>query len=58
MPVFRSYDGCELAYHVSREGPPVLCLAGGPGRASAYLAEIADCLPGRTTGPSGYQGNR
>jgi pimeloyl-ACP methyl ester carboxylesterase len=47
--VFRSYDGCELAYHVSGEGPPVLCLAGGPGRASAYIAEIADCLPGRTT---------
>lgn len=48
MPTFPSLDGLELAYHVSGEGPPVVCLAGGPGRASAYLAGITASLPGRT----------
>ncbi|MER7395896.1 alpha/beta hydrolase [Streptomyces sp. NPDC000151] len=48
MFTFPSFDGVELAYHSAGEGPPVVCLAGGPGRASAYLSDLTDCLPGRT----------
>ena len=48
MPTFPSFDGVRLAYHTAGEGAPVVCLAGGPGRASAYLSGIIACLPGRT----------
>lgn len=33
-------DGTRLALHVRGEGPPLLCLPGGPGRASAYLEDL------------------
>jgi len=36
MPSFCAADGTELAYHV--QGAPLVCLPGGPGRASSYLA--------------------
>ncbi|WP_043545786.1 alpha/beta fold hydrolase [Salinispora arenicola] len=48
MPTFSSFDGLRLAYHTAGEGAPVVCLAGGPGRASAYMSGITACLPGRT----------
>lgn len=48
MPTFPSFDGLELTYHISGEGPPIVCLAGGPGRASAYLSGITAGLPGST----------
>ncbi|NUT10970.1 MAG: alpha/beta hydrolase [Nonomuraea sp.] len=40
MPTFSAYDGTVLAYHVSGEGDPVVCLPGGPMQASAYLGDL------------------
>ncbi|MGW2235313.1 alpha/beta fold hydrolase [Streptomyces sp. NPDC001759] len=41
MPAFTAPDGTELAYHVlGDDGPPVVCLPGGPMQASAYLGEL------------------
>ncbi|MET8767766.1 alpha/beta hydrolase [Streptomyces sp. NPDC004658] len=39
MPTFSAYDGTRLAYHVSGDGPPLICLPGGP-TDSAYLADL------------------
>jgi pimeloyl-ACP methyl ester carboxylesterase len=40
MPRFRSYDGTTLAYHEEGSGEPLVCLPGGPGRASRYLGDL------------------
>ena len=40
MPAFCAADGTELAYHVQGEGIPLLCVPGGPMRASAYLGDL------------------
>src|SRR5215472_18943699 len=40
MPSFSAADGTELAYHVHGEGIPLLCVPGGPMRASAYLGDL------------------
>jgi proline iminopeptidase len=40
MPVFDAFDGTELAYHVDGAGAPLICLPGGPMRASAYLGDL------------------
>ncbi|WP_327715241.1 alpha/beta hydrolase [Streptomyces sp. NBC_00490] len=40
MPTFTSYDGTELAYHLTGEGPPLVVLPGGPMRASGYLGDL------------------
>jgi len=40
MPVFSAPDGTTLAYHAFGDGPPVICLPGGPMQASAYLGEL------------------
>ena len=34
VPSFTAVDGTELAYHLTGEGEPLLCLPGGPMRAS------------------------
>src|SRR3954452_16530354 len=36
----RSYDGTELAYRLVGQGPLLLCVPGGPGRAAAYLGDL------------------
>ena len=66
MPAFPAPDGTEIAYHVIGSGPessaPVICLPGGPMRASAYLGDLgglATCrrlilLDLRGTGESGH----
>ncbi|MFF7727040.1 alpha/beta fold hydrolase [Streptomyces sp. NPDC008001] len=46
MPTLTTADGTELAYHVTGEGEPLLCLPGGPMRASAYLGDLGG-LPRR-----------
>jgi proline iminopeptidase len=51
MPAFRAFDGTELAYHVHGDGngdggAPLICLPGGPMRASAYLGDLGG-LSGR-----------
>lgn len=40
MARFTSYDGTELAYRIEGSGEPLICLAGGPGRASSYLGDL------------------
>jgi pimeloyl-ACP methyl ester carboxylesterase len=40
MPSFASYDGTELSYRAVGDGPPLVCLAGGPGRAAEYLGDL------------------
>jgi pimeloyl-ACP methyl ester carboxylesterase len=40
MPTFSTPDGSRLAYHVSGEGPTLVCIPGGPGRASFYLRDL------------------
>ncbi|MGP4086840.1 alpha/beta fold hydrolase [Streptomyces sp. KR55] len=40
MPSFSAYDGTELAHHVLGNGPPLVCLPGGPMQASAYLGDL------------------
>jgi pimeloyl-ACP methyl ester carboxylesterase len=38
---FASYDGTRLHYERRGDGPPLVCLGGGPGRAVAYLEDLA-----------------
>ncbi|WP_171166160.1 alpha/beta fold hydrolase [Streptomyces sp. I05A-00742] len=40
MPTFTAHDGTTLAYHSLGEGEPLLCLPGGPMRASVYLGDL------------------
>jgi pimeloyl-ACP methyl ester carboxylesterase len=40
MSCFASYDGAELAYRLVGDGPPLVCLPGGPGRAAEYLGDL------------------
>ena len=40
MPSFASYDGTEIAYRLLGDGPPLVCLPGGPGRAAGYLGDL------------------
>jgi proline iminopeptidase len=40
MSRFVSYDGTEIGYHVIGDGPPLVCLPGGPGRSVEYLRDL------------------
>jgi pimeloyl-ACP methyl ester carboxylesterase len=40
MARFASYDGTQIGYRVAGAGPPLVCLPGGPGRASEYLGDL------------------
>jgi len=40
MTRFASYDGTELGYRVVGDGPSLVCLPGGPGRAAEYLGDL------------------
>lgn len=48
MPRFRSWDGTELAYRVTGDGPPLVCVPGGPGQAVAYLGDLGGLSATRT----------
>ena len=48
MPVFTAADGTRLAYTTVGDGPPLLCVPGGPGRAAAYLEELGGLSGSRT----------
>ncbi|MGW2559467.1 alpha/beta fold hydrolase [Streptomyces sp. NPDC001514] len=48
MPIFSAYDGTSLAYHVEGEGEPLICLPGGPMRASAYFGDLGGLTGHRT----------
>lgn len=45
---FSSYDGTALAYAELGSGPRLVCLAGGPGRASEYLEDLGGLTSTRT----------
>jgi pimeloyl-ACP methyl ester carboxylesterase len=40
VPTFHSPDGLRLVYHQLGDGPPLVCLPGGPMQASAYLGDL------------------
>ncbi|WP_239118028.1 alpha/beta fold hydrolase [Paractinoplanes ferrugineus] len=40
MENFESFDGTRLAFHRVGEGSPLICVPGGPMRASAYLGTL------------------
>ncbi|WP_410812441.1 alpha/beta fold hydrolase [Micromonospora sp. 067-2] len=40
MPTFAAPDGTTLAYRIFGDGSPLVCLAGGPMRDSAYLGDL------------------
>ncbi|MEV0647178.1 alpha/beta hydrolase [Phytomonospora sp. NPDC050363] len=40
MHTFASYDGTEIAYRRSGDGPPLIVAPGGPARASEYLGDL------------------
>lgn len=40
MTRFASYDGTEIGYRVLGDGPPLICLPGGPGRTGEYLGDL------------------
>lgn len=48
MPLFHAFDGTRLAYHLVGEGEPLLCVPGGPMRASEYLGELGGLARERT----------
>ncbi|MEU1913156.1 alpha/beta fold hydrolase [Streptomyces massasporeus] len=48
MPAFSAPDGTVLTYHVTGEGPPLLCLPGGPMQDSVYLGDLGGLTAHRT----------
>jgi proline iminopeptidase len=48
MSSFASYDGTRLAYTEAGTGPRLVCLPGGPGRASVYLEDLGGLSESRT----------
>ncbi|GIG66982.1 alpha/beta fold hydrolase [Phytomonospora endophytica] len=48
MPTFTAPDGTALAYRTVGDGPPLLCVPGGPMRASAYLGDLGGLSRHRT----------
>lgn len=48
MPYATAADGVRLAYTEVGDGPPLLCLPGGPGRAAVYLQDLGGLAAERT----------
>ena len=48
MTTFAAPDGTRLAYREVGAGPALLCVPGGPGRAAAYLEDLAGLAERRT----------
>ncbi|MBY8877081.1 alpha/beta fold hydrolase [Actinacidiphila acidipaludis] len=48
MPTFTAPDGTTLAYRLDGRGGPLVCLPGGPMRASVYLGDLAGLASHRT----------
>ncbi|MDX3574961.1 alpha/beta hydrolase [Streptomyces sp. ID05-47C] len=40
MPIFSASDGTSLVFHIDGDGAPLVCLPGGPMRASSYLGNL------------------
>jgi len=37
---FASYDGTQIGYRILGDGPPLVCLPGGPGRTCEYFGDL------------------
>ncbi|MFC5635719.1 alpha/beta fold hydrolase [Streptomyces bullii] len=48
MPSFTAPDGTTIAYHVTGDGPPLVCLPGGPMQDSVYLGDLGGLTAHRT----------
>ena len=48
MPFLTAADGTRLAFTEVGDGPPLLCVPGGPGRAAAYLEDLGGVAGART----------
>lgn len=48
MERLRAHDGTVLAYRVVGDGPPLVCLPGGPGQGAAYLGDLGGLSAHRT----------
>lgn len=48
MPTFTAPDGTTLAYHATGDGPPLVCLPGGPMHDSVYLGDLGGLTAHRT----------
>jgi len=48
MPTLASYDGTVLGYRLTGTGPLLVCVPGGPGRASDYLGTLGGLDAHRT----------
>jgi pimeloyl-ACP methyl ester carboxylesterase len=40
VSTFASYDSTRISYRTAGEGPPLVCVPGGPGRAAEYLGDL------------------
>jgi pimeloyl-ACP methyl ester carboxylesterase len=40
MARFASYDGTQIGYRTLGDGPPLVCLPGGPGRTCGYFGNL------------------
>jgi proline iminopeptidase len=40
MPRFASYDSTQIGYRILGDGPPLVCLPGGPGRTCEYFGDL------------------
>jgi len=40
MTRFASYDGTQIGYRTLGDGPPLVCLPGGPGRTCEYFGDL------------------
>jgi pimeloyl-ACP methyl ester carboxylesterase len=40
MAQFASYDGTQIGYRTLGDGPPLVCLPGGPGRTCEYFGDL------------------
>ena len=48
MARFASYDGTQIGYRVLGDGPPLVCLPGGPGRSCEYFGDLGGLGRSRT----------
>jgi proline iminopeptidase len=44
---FASYDGTQISYRTLGEGPRLVCVPGGPGRAAEYLGDLGGLASSR-----------
>jgi pimeloyl-ACP methyl ester carboxylesterase len=44
---FTSYDGTQVSFRLLGEGPPLVCVPGGPGRAVEYLGDLGGLAKSR-----------